>query len=176
MQKAAAATLFCHLQLINLEQEQNMVSCKAKINLEDGINLTQRTLQLPRQPLWQATTFLLSIRTYVELNVTLETIYQKSFGTKVVLHKMIPRLAMLLPKSLHLPGCHLGYTFIKVFQNGFKHTSSKLPRINNYCRKSCVWVPTRIKRTRIHSGPRSLDSQKFRERGRKRRSMSLRAM
>jgi hypothetical protein len=63
MQKAAPATLFCHLQLINLEQEQNMVSCKAKINLEDGINLTQRAMQLPRQPLWQATTFLLSMRT-----------------------------------------------------------------------------------------------------------------
>jgi hypothetical protein len=30
MQKAAAATLFCHQQLISLEQEQNMVSCKAK--------------------------------------------------------------------------------------------------------------------------------------------------
>jgi hypothetical protein len=62
MQKAAAATLFCHLQLVNLEQEQNMVSCKAKINLEDGINLTQRTLgslygRLPRffslyAPMW----------------------------------------------------------------------------------------------------------------------------
>jgi hypothetical protein len=38
MQKAAAATLFCHLQLVNLEQEENMVSCKAKINPEDGIN------------------------------------------------------------------------------------------------------------------------------------------
>jgi hypothetical protein len=75
MQKAASCyTLFCHLQLVNLEQEQNMVSCKAKNKSGGRYQLNpkgQGSLydRLPR--------FFSLNGTYAELHVTLETIYQK---------------------------------------------------------------------------------------------------
>jgi hypothetical protein len=42
MQKAEAATLFCHLLLVNLEQEQNMISSKAKIESGEGYQLNPK--------------------------------------------------------------------------------------------------------------------------------------
>jgi hypothetical protein len=59
MQKAAAATLFCHLQLVNLEQEQSMVSCKAKKNSRERYQLNPKDTAAAQR---QATMFLLSKR------------------------------------------------------------------------------------------------------------------
>jgi hypothetical protein len=88
MQNDAAATLFCHL-LLNLEQEQNMVSSKAKKKTGEGYQLNPKDV---RHPLRQATTFLLPI-----CGITCH------FGTEVVVHKMI---------------CHLGYILIKAYYCG----------------------------------------------------------
>jgi hypothetical protein len=60
MHQAAAATTFCHLLFIYLEQLTKHVSSKPKINLEEDIDLTQTNLQQPGQPLQQSTMFVLS--------------------------------------------------------------------------------------------------------------------
>jgi hypothetical protein len=60
MHLAAATTLFCHLLLVYLEQLTKYVSSKAKINLEEGIDLTQTKLQQLGQPLQLSTMFALS--------------------------------------------------------------------------------------------------------------------
>jgi hypothetical protein len=44
MQKAEAATLFCHLLLVNLEQKQNMISSKAKIESGEGYQLNPKDI------------------------------------------------------------------------------------------------------------------------------------
>jgi hypothetical protein len=59
MHQAAATTLFCHL-LVYLEQLTKHVSSKAKINLEEGIDLTQTKLQQLGQPLQLSAMFALS--------------------------------------------------------------------------------------------------------------------
>jgi hypothetical protein len=48
--------------------------------------------------------------------------------------------------------------------------------INDCCRKSCMWFPTKTKKIIIQRGTKSIESQKFREHRGRERSMSLQNM
>jgi hypothetical protein len=76
--RPTAATLFCHLQLVNLEQEQNMVSCKAKNKSGGRYQLNPKGHCSCPGSLYDRLPRFFSLNgTNAELHVTLETIYQK---------------------------------------------------------------------------------------------------
>jgi hypothetical protein len=94
-----------------------------------------------------------------------------TFGTEIVLHKMICfsgrkkiRVTRLLPRFLHLILVAIWGTSLSKYSRMDSNT-----RVVSYQESitagNLVWLPTRTNRTRIHSGPRSLESQKFREMG-----------